>query len=389
MIWARTVQVTVPAGDVMLGRTGMSAEERRLVTARCEWPVLVTGLDGEAREQLAEVVGPSWIGGSGDGVVIRVSMAAIAGWLPQLSAPLADALGRLVLATVTPTPTDIGGRTFAWGTRTHVMGVVNVTPDSFSDGGRFADAAAAIAHAEALADAGADLIDVGGESTRPGAAPVPDDEQLRRVIPVIEGLRKRRPGLPLSIDTTRARVAREALSAGAAMVNDVSGLADPALLEVLKATGAAACAMHAQGTPATMQQAPRYDDVGCEVLGSLELALRRAEAAGVARERVLVDPGIGFGKTVGHNLFLLQRLRDLRQLGSPVLVGASRKAFLGEVTGGRPVGQRQAASAASVAVAAALGGADLVRVHDVAEARDAVAVGDAIRAARDGGDRFP
>ncbi len=301
---------------------------------------------------------------------------------------LAGALERALAAGRTPPPLELGGRTFAWGSRTYVMGIVNVTPDSFSDGGRYLGAEAAVAHGVALAEAGADLLDIGGESTRPGSAPVSAEEELARVLPVIEGL-KARTSVPLSVDTTKAAVAREALRAGAHLINDISGFRfDPELPRVVAETGAACCLMHIQGTPATMQQAPHYEDLVDEVLTFLEDAVARAEGAGIPRGRILLDPGIGFGKTFDHNLFLLRRLAELRVLGLPLLVGTSRKGFLGKLTGGKPAAERLAATLGSVASLAALGTADVVRVHDVAEARDALAVADALRQAGDGGTRY-
>ncbi|AKQ65638.1 Dihydropteroate synthase [Myxococcus hansupus] len=298
---------------------------------------------------------------------------------------LASAVESALASGATPPALSLGDRRFEWGARTYVMGVVNVTPDSFSDGGRFASTEAAIAHGLALAEAGADLLDVGGESTRPGSLPVSVEDELARVVPVIEGLRAR-TAVPLSVDTTKAAVAREALRAGAHLINDVTGFgADAELPRVVSEAGAACCLMHIQGTPATMQQAPRYDDLVEDVLAFLEDAIARAEAAGIPRGRILLDPGIGFGKTFEHNLFLLRRLNELRVLGLPLLVGTSRKGFLGRLAGGKPASERLAATLGSVASMAALGGADVVRVHDVAEARDALAVADAIRRGEDGG----
>ncbi|MDY7228312.1 dihydropteroate synthase [Hyalangium rubrum] len=300
-------------------------------------------------------------------------------------AELAGALTRALETVATPAPLVLGGRTFEFGARTYVMGVVNVTPDSFSDGGQFATPDTAIAHGLRLAEAGADVLDVGGETTRPGSKPVSAEEELARVLPVIQGLRAHTQ-VPLSVDTTKAVVAREVLKAGATQINDISGFHfDAELPRVVAEAGAACCLMHIQGTPETMQQAPRYEDVMDEVHAFLEEGVARAVAAGVARERILVDPGIGFGKTLGHNLFLLRRLADLRVLGLPVLVGTSRKGFLGTLTGGKPASERLAATLGSVATVAALGGADFVRVHDVAEARDALSVVDAIRSATEGG----
>jgi dihydropteroate synthase len=300
-------------------------------------------------------------------------------------AELAGAVERALAAEAAPPPTILGGRRFEWGSRTHVMGVVNVTPDSFSDGGRYPTVEAAVARGQALARAGADLIDIGGESTRPGAEPVPLQAELERVLPVLEALRDR-TDVPLSIDTRKAEVARRALAAGASLVNDVSGLGhDPEMAQVVARAGAALGLMHMQGTPQTMQADPRYDDVVGEVLEALAASMERAVRAGVARDRLWVDPGIGFGKTLGHNLFLLRHLSELHVLGAPILVGTSRKRFLGTLAGGRSPEERLAGTLGSIAAVAALRGADVVRVHDVAEAKDALAVADAIARAGEGG----
>lgn len=280
-------------------------------------------------------------------------------------------------------PVRIGDRLFPLGGRAYRMGIVNVTPDSFSDGGRYLDPGAAAAHGEALVAAGADLLDVGGESTRPGAASVDAEEEARRVVPVIAALRARVP-VPISVDTTKAAVAQAAIDAGATLVNDISGLRfDPAMPGVIARAGAACCVMHIQGTPRTMQAEPRYEDVVAEVIAALGESVERARSAGIRSDGLLVDPGIGFGKTAAHNLTLLRRAGDLRVLGVPVLFGTSRKSFLGPLTGGKPAAERMVASTASAAVLAVLGGADFVRVHDVAETRDAEAVGRAIRMARE------
>ncbi len=299
---------------------------------------------------------------------------------------LARALDVATATDVPPDATVLGGRTFRWGERTFVMGVVNVTPDSFSDGGRFPGPEAAVRHALALAEAGADLLDIGGESTRPGAGEVPVAVELDRVLPVLEALRAATE-VPLSVDTRKAEVARAALRAGAALDNDVSGLGhDPALAGAVAEAGAALAVMHMQGTPETMQVDPRYDDVVAEVIEALGASVERAVAAGVARDRIWIDPGIGFGKTVGHNLVLLRHLAELRVLGAPVLVGTSRKRFLGVLAGGRPPERRVPGTLASLAAVAVLHGADVGRVHDVSEAKDALAVADAIARAREGGD---
>jgi dihydropteroate synthase len=300
---------------------------------------------------------------------------------------LAGALDRMWKALEAPEAIELGGRRLEFGARTFVMGVVNVTPDSFSDGGRFLSADAAIAQGEALARAGADVLDIGGESTRPGAQPISADEERARVVPVIEALREK-VDVPISIDTRKAQVARAALAAGAAMVNDVSALGfDPAMAEVVARAGVPVCLMHAQGTPETMQVDPRYGDVVAEVIERLDAAIARAREAGNEERRLLVDPGIGFGKTADHNVFLLRRLHDLRVLGRPIVLGTSRKAFLGKLTG-KPAPERVIATAGSVAAAAVLGGADVVRVHDVAEVRDALVVADAVRLAQGGGQEF-
>jgi dihydropteroate synthase len=299
---------------------------------------------------------------------------------------LARSLDAAVAADVPPDPTVLGGRTFRWGERTYLMGVVNITPDSFSDGGRHLERAAAIQHALALVAAGADLVDIGGESTRPGAGEVPAQVELDRVLPVLEAVRAQ-SDIPISVDTRKAPVAREAVRLGAVLVNDVSGLGhDLALASVVAEAGAALALMHIQGTPETMQVDPRYDDVVAEVIEKLAGSIDRAVAAGVARERIWIDPGIGFGKTLGHNLFLLRHLAELRVLGAPVLVGTSRKRFIGALAGGRPPEERLPGTLASIAAVAVLQGADVVRVHDVQEAKDALAVADAIARAREGGD---
>jgi dihydropteroate synthase len=257
---------------------------------------------------------------------------------------------------------------------------VNVTPDSFSDGGRHATPEAAIAHGLRLLAEGADVLDVGGESTRPGARLVPEAKERGRVLPVVEGLLAAGVRVPLSVDTRKATVAAAALAAGATLVNDVSGgTHDPALLETVAAHGAGLVVMHMQGTPATMQEAPAYADVVAEVRAFLQRRAGAPRAAGV--DRVWVDPGLGFGKTLEHNLALLGALEDLVGDGHPVLLGASRKAFLGRITG-RAVDERVPASLACAAWAFAAG-ADAVRVHDVAATREHLAMLLAIREARE------
>jgi dihydropteroate synthase len=263
------------------------------------------------------------------------------------------------------------------GERTWVMGILNVTPDSFSDGGRLAAAPDAVERGLALFEAGADLVDVGGESTRPGAARVDAGEERRRVVPVIEGLRRAGGGF-ISVDTSKAEVARAALDAGADLVNDVSGFSfDPDLAPLVAAAGVPAVLMHLRGAFATMHDAPRYDDVMAEVVGELQAAVARAEMAGVVREQVIVDPGIGFSKAAEHSLEVIRRLPELQSLDCPVLAGPSRKRFIGRVLDKEPAG-RTMGTAAAVA-ACVFGGAHVVRVHDVREMVDVVKVCDAIR----------
>jgi dihydropteroate synthase len=255
------------------------------------------------------------------------------------------------------------------------MGVLNVTPDSFSDGGSFLEPGAALAHAQRMAAEGADLIDVGGESTRPGAAPVSLDEELRRVMPVLEQLASG-GGPPRSIDTSKSRVARAAMQAGAMFVNDVTALrGDPEMAGVVAESGAQLCLMHMKGEPRTMQDDPQYEDVVSEVKGFLEERLAFAVREGIAEERVWLDPGIGFGKALEHNLELLRRLGEVVALGRPVLVGVSRKRFIGALTG-RPEREREAGSVAANVIAFEHG-AHMFRVHDVAATREALAVADA------------
>ena len=253
------------------------------------------------------------------------------------------------------------------------MGVVNVTPDSFSDGGRYLDAAAAIAHGRSLVAEGADILDVGGESTRPGAPSVPEDEELRRVMPVIEGLMASGCGARISIDTSKRGVAARALDAGATLVNDVTALrGDPGMAGVIAAADAECCLMHMLGDPRTMQDDPRYDDVVGDIKAFLGERMAFAVDAGIAPERILIDPGIGFGKTVAHNLELLARLGVFLDLGRPLVIGTSRKSFLGRLTG-REVDERVAATIATCVLAYERG-ARVFRVHDVAPVRDALTV---------------
>lgn len=258
------------------------------------------------------------------------------------------------------------------GMRPQIMGIVNVTPDSFSDGGRHADTAAAIAAGLRLAEEGADILDVGGESTRPGSEGVSEEEELARVIPVIEGLA--RQGLKVSCDTRKAGVMRAALAAGASILNDVSALQhDPRSLAVVAAADCPVVLMHAQGDPRTMQLNPTYEDVALDVYDALEARIAACVAAGIARERLIADPGIGFGKTFRHNIDLLEQFTLFHGLGVPLLMGLSRKAFIGALTGARVPASRVCGSVGG-ALWSALNGAHILRVHDVKATAEALAV---------------
>lgn len=260
---------------------------------------------------------------------------------------------------------------------TLVMGVLNVTPDSFSDGGRWLDPRAAIRQGRRMVREGAHLVDVGGESTRPGAKVVPPKEELRRVLPVVAALAA--AGIRVSIDTSKAAVAAAALAAGATMVNDVTALrGDRAMAGVCARAGAQVVLMHMKGTPQTMQRSPSYKDVVAEIAAFFRKRLQFALRAGIARDKIFLDPGIGFGKKPEHNMEILRRLEELRSLGLPLVVGTSRKSFIGGILGGRPSGGRVFGTAASVA-AAVLRGAAVVRVHDVREMSDVVRVTDELR----------
>lgn len=283
-------------------------------------------------------------------------------------------------------PTSIGSMDRVWrcrdrelilGARTLVMGIVNVTPDSFSDGGMFQDAASAVKHGLLLLEEGADLLDVGGESTRPGADPVGTDEERSRVLPVLEGLRREAPEAFLSVDTRTPTVAEQALAAGADVVNDIAAGADPAMFDAVARRGAGMVLMHMRGEPTTMQADPRYDDVVAEVRAFLAERIEAAVTAGIGRDRLCVDPGIGFGKNLEHNLALLRSIGSFRELGVAVLAGASRKRFIGELSGVDDAADRRDGSLAA-AVWCAAQGVDVVRVHDVAPTVQALRVADAI-----------
>jgi dihydropteroate synthase len=269
-----------------------------------------------------------------------------------------------------------------YGERTLVMGVLNVTPDSFSDGGEFFSLDRAVAHAEQMIAEGADLIDVGGESTRPGSAFVTEEEELQRVIPVIEHLAAKSP-VPISIDTTKSSVARAAIAAGAEIVNDISGLRfDPSIADEAAKANAGLVLMHSRGTPKTMQQLPPVDDIMSEVIGDLRTSVLVAEGRGVARDRIAIDPGIGFGKTLAQNVELIAKLDQLLIAFAefPIMIGTSRKSFIGKLLDNAPADQRLHGTIASVA-ASVLNGAHIVRVHDVKAAVEAIKVADAVRLA--------
>jgi len=264
---------------------------------------------------------------------------------------------------------SVAGRELALN-RVLVMGIVNVTPDSFADGGRYFNHADALAHARQLIDEGADVIDIGGESTRPGADDVSPDEEIRRVVPLLEALAP--SAVPLSVDTSKPEVMRAALAAGAAIINDVRALQQPGAVEAVADSGCGLVLMHMQGTPRTMQQAPYYRDVIDEVVQFLAERVRYARAQGIDARRIAVDPGFGFGKSIEHNFTLLSELAALKRMQLPIVVGLSRKSMLGAATG-RAVHDRAAASVAA-ALLAAERGANVVRVHDVAATRDALSV---------------
>jgi dihydropteroate synthase len=277
-------------------------------------------------------------------------------------------------ASEKPRTLDCAGRVLELGRRTLVMGIVNVTPDSFSGDGLADDIEAAIAQGTGSIEAGCDIVDVGGESTRPGSEGVSVDEELERVLPVIEALAEM--GAVISIDTSKPEVAEVAVAVGATLVNDVNGLRAPGMLDVIAATGAAACIMHMQGSPRDMQAAPAYDDLMGEIFGFLAERIEAAEEAGIGRERLLVDPGFGFGKTVEHNLTILRRLREFRSLGCGVAIGTSRKSTIGKVLDA-PADERLMGTAATCAIAIA-NGADLIRVHDVREMAQVARMADAV-----------
>ncbi|MFH7319880.1 dihydropteroate synthase [Desulfurivibrio sp. D14AmB] len=256
--------------------------------------------------------------------------------------------------------------------RARIMGILNLTPDSFSDGGKLADHRSLLGHTEKMLAAGVDILDIGGESTRPMAPAVAVEEELRRVIPAIEAIRKLAPKIPISIDTTKATVARQALAAGADMINDISALRfDPAMVELAAGGDWPVIIMHMQGTPRDMQLAPHYDDVVAEIKRFLARRIEELSQQGIQRERLIIDPGLGFGKSLEHNLAILRNLAQFRSLGRPLLIGHSRKSFLTKLLGELPMEERDLPSAV-VAALCALNGADIIRTHNVAATRQAL-----------------
>jgi dihydropteroate synthase len=384
------VRVTALAGDVpaalaaALAARGVDpARAEALAAGGAPLALLLEPLDEPdclllARE--AAAAGVDCHTGDGWAVVVgtlaRLGGLARPGTASRLPERLGVALGRSLAERQDPPREWRTARRVLSLRRSCVVGILNVTPDSFSDGGRHFDLEAAVAGARAMQAAGAHVLDVGGESTRPGAAQPDEAEELRRVVPVVRRV-VGETGLPVSVDTRRSRVAEAALEAGAEIVNDVSGLVhDARMIEVVRAAGAGVVIMHMRGDPDTMDARAVYRDVAAEVAAELAERRDRALAGGIARGGVVLDPGLGFAKGPAHNLALLDRLASIVGLGHPVMVGPSRKRFLGAATG-RPVDQRDAATAAAC-VAARLRGAQLFRVHDVAAAREALAVADAV-----------
>ena len=326
---------------------------------------------GEVEPELHAVAAPL------DHVGLVPAVAALAE-LGRASAAAGEALDRLLTNLVTiPAGWGLRHRRLEFGDQPVIMGIVNTTPDSFSDGGLHLEADQAVARAAAMVEQGADIIDIGGESTRPGADPVSTEEEIRRVVPVIERVTMELE-VPVSIDTSKSEVARAALDAGAEIVNDVTALdADPTLAEVTAGRGAHLVLMHSRGTPRTMQKDPFYASLWGELLGELGQRLELAVEAGVPRERIMLDPGIGFGKRVIDNYRILREIEVMKGMGLPILIGASRKSFIGAVAEGPP--SSRVSGSVAAAVAAVLGGAHAVRVHDVAETSQALQVAAALR----------
>jgi dihydropteroate synthase len=379
-----------------IDRTDSDPEGVGIMTRKARiFPVRLEGVPLRAapllkQELLAVGADSAHARGVADHSVETSAVVVLATWgqyrrlLPKLSrqpfqlASIALAIERALANFTSRAPRSVRGvhRSFSVGDRTRVLGVLNVTPDSFSDGGQYLDPDAAVARGRTLLEEGADLLDVGGESTRPGAPPVSPEAEWKRVGPVLDRLAGA-ADRPISIDTRSPEVARRALDAGADLINDVGGLRDPAMRALAARTGAPVIVMHMRGTPATMQTDTAYADVRTEVYGALADACAMARADGIAPEQLLIDPGLGFGKSADQNLELLAHLGEFRSLGPPVVVGASRKSFLGALTGDAPPTDRLEAGVAA-AVVAALAGASLVRTHDVRPTVRALAVADAV-----------
>lgn len=308
-------------------------------------------------------------------LIVLPHMDTLSGLLPDQDSPLIRCINDYWYDRETVIPTAQG---VIRANGPMIMGILNVTPDSFSDGGKYFDHDAAFARAESMVEEGADIIDIGGESTRPGAAPVSTEEELSRVVPIVKRISSSL-NVPISVDTMKPEVARAAVEAGAAIINDISGLNDPDMVAAVAETGAAAVVMHMRGRPATMQNdvvASTYGDVVADVMWYLHNRIEVAEDAGVSRERIIIDPGLGFGKTFDHNLELLRRCREMRCLGQPVLIGASRKQFIGHLVGA--VANERTGGSVGAALVAAINGAAIVRVHDVKETAQALRVVTAI-----------
>lgn len=294
--------------------------------------------------------------------------------LPAVSEQINTAINNYLSV---PHPIKVGKKTLDFKRRTYIMGIVNVTPDSFSDGGKFYNPKKAIEHANKLIDEGADIIDIGGESTRPGAKAVQADEETRRILPVVLALAKHK-NILISVDTRKSKVAEAALKSGAHIINDVSALRhDKNMAKVIAKYKAAAVLMHMQGTPADMQDNPKYNDLISDMLADLQASVEIAKKSGILTERIIIDPGIGFGKNLGHNLNIIQRLKEFKALGLPILAGISRKSMIGKILG-IPPDQRLAGSIAAT-VLAIYNGANIIRVHDVFEMKQAAKIVDAIR----------
>jgi dihydropteroate synthase len=360
---------------VLEGKHPAAASDRTLVTVRLDNidPGLADGLSHLMGGRVRTDAGPR------PGAV-DIALEAVVGREPPESESSSDLPAAIAYAIRawrrTARALELPAGSLSLGGRTRVMGILNCTPDSFSDGGQFDDVDCAVAHAMAMAEAGADIIDVGGQSTRPGSKPVGPEEEIRRTIPVIEKLADLVEA-PISIDTWHAPVARAALEAGASIVNDVTALrGDPDMAGLVAEAGAGLVLMHMQGTPETMQKSPRYDDVAGEVYGFLAERVEAAVEAGVDPSRLVVDPGIGFGKTMDHNLALLNAMASFRSLDCPVLIGASRKSFIGNIS--KATADKRLGGSIAVAVLAATRGIEIVRVHDVPETVQAIRVTEAI-----------